>query len=68
MLTKKEYDKLMEQQKKASATNNYSTMIMMGSPEANAMQEYEQSICKHPDIGTDGGGDYCKICAKRWDR
>ncbi len=25
----------------------------------------ETNICNHKDIGTDGGGDYCKKCGKR---
>ena len=24
--------------------------------------------CKHPDIKSDGGGDYCNKCGKRWSR
>lgn len=66
-LTKIKYDKLVEQQKVASKNNDYSKLIMAGSPEETSMKEYEQeNICKHTDVGTDGGGDYCKTCGKRW--
>ncbi len=68
-LTKKQYEKIKKQNEKASRANDYSKMIMMGSKEGRAMTEYERdNICKHPDVGTDGGGDYCKTCGKRWDR
>lgn len=26
----------------------------------------KRAICSHPDVGTDGSGDYCKRCGKRW--
>ncbi len=69
MIKKKRYDELKARQEKASRDNDYSTMIMMGSKESNQMNEYYQNnICPHHDIGTDGGGDYCKTCGKRWDR
>lgn len=28
----------------------------------------ERDKCSHPDIASDGGGDYCKICGYRWTR
>lgn len=69
MLTKKQYEKLVARQEEASHKNDYSKMIMMSDPEAIQMKEYFQNkICEHPDVGTDGGGDYCKSCGKRWDR
>lgn len=35
---------------------------LIPSPE----KQKEKETCTHPDIGTDGGGDYCKKCKKRW--
>lgn len=68
-LTREEYNKLVQQQEEASSKNDYSRMIMSGSPIAKAMGKFKQDhICPHPDIGTDGGGDYCKMCGKRWNR
>ena len=29
-------------------------------------EESKKIKCSHPNIGTDGGGDYCKICGHRW--
>jgi hypothetical protein len=69
MLTEQEYKALQKLSEDANRNNDYSKMIMMGSPEAKAMKEYEQNnLCRHPDIGSDGGGDYCKSCGKRWER
>ncbi len=66
-LTKEEYFLLKEQQEKASRDNDYSKLIMMGSPEANAMKKYEQdNLCKHPNVRTSGGIDYCDTCGKQW--
>lgn len=28
----------------------------------------EKKGCQHHSIGTDGGGDYCNKCGKRWSR
>jgi hypothetical protein len=69
MLTEQEYKALQKRSEDANRNNDYSKMIIMGSPEAKAMKEYEQSnLCRHPDVGSDGGGDYCKSCGKRWER
>ena len=69
MITKEKYDELKAQSEMASKNNDYSKMIMMGSIEAKQMKVFEQNNrCTHPSIGTDGGGDYCKQCGKRWDR
>lgn len=58
---------MKSEQAEASRNNDYSKMIMMGSPEAKEMKRYEQdNICKHPDVGTSGGMDYCKSCGKQW--
>jgi len=67
VLTEKQYEKLAAKQQLASRENDYSKMIMAGSPIAIAMKEYEQdNLCKHDDVGTNGGGDYCKLCGKTW--
>ncbi len=67
MITKKKYDQLVARQAEASRKNDYSKMIMMGSSEDAQMKEYFQNkICRHPDVGTNGGGDYCKSCGKTW--
>lgn len=35
-------------------------------PEPESKEDNTNNTCNHPDIGTDGGGDYCKHCGKRW--
>ena len=66
-LTKKRYEELSAQQKVASFSNDYSRMIMPGDENYILMKEYFQdNICKHPDVGTSGGIDYCKYCEKQW--
>ena len=66
-LTKQQYEVLVKGNEEASRNNDYSKMIIMGSDTAKKMDKYKQdNICKHPDVGTDGGGDYCKSCGKRW--
>ena len=67
MITKEEYNTLVEDQKIASRNNDYSTMIMMGDKKDLQMKEYFRSfLCKHEDVGTNGGGDYCKLCGKQF--
>ncbi|WP_343302869.1 hypothetical protein AAHN97_15085 [Chitinophaga niabensis] len=34
--------------------------------EDKTTHNYLNNDCKHPDIGTDGGGDYCKRCGHRF--
>jgi hypothetical protein len=66
-MTKEEYEKLKERSEKANKDNDYTKMIMIGSTEWVSMRKYEQdNLCSHPDVGTDGGGDYCKSCGKGW--
>lgn len=36
--------------------------------QASSTTKQIQESCNHPDIKTDGGGDYCNICGKRWSR
>lgn len=64
-ISKKKYEALKKQIDEANKSNDYSKMIMMGSPEAIAMKQYEQdNICKHPNVSTSGGMDYCTTCGK----
>lgn len=75
-LTKVKYESLKKEHEEACHNNDYSKMIMMGSVVDNKMKKYKQdnicisnryfSQCNQPDVGTDGGGDYCKLCGKRW--
>lgn len=66
-LTKKEYEKLVERQYKASKENDYSKMIMMGDENDKAMTKYKQdNLCTHPNIQTIGGQDYCAQCGKTY--
>jgi hypothetical protein len=67
MLTEVEYKALKLQSEKASAENDYSKMIMIGSPEYIQMQEYKQSVCKHDGPGYVGRdmGHYCGLCNKK---
>lgn len=66
-LTKEEYETLKEKNRIASQKNDYNNMIMPNMPEYQAMRNYEQdNLCSHPDIGTNGGMDYCKICGKQF--
>ena len=66
MLTTEQYVRLKRQNEQASSNNDYSKMIIIGSPEARQMKEFEQHQCSHPSIGTVGGADYCKQCGKIW--
>lgn len=62
-----QYRKMQEEQAEASRNNDYSKMIMAGDDKSTAMKLFFQNnICGHPDVGTNGGGDYCKICGKTW--
>ena len=67
-MNKEQYDFLKRQNEEASRKNDYSRMIMMGSELQKLMKEYEMENCPHPEISTDGGGDYCRSCGKRWER
>lgn len=63
--TKEDYDKMKMQQEVASKNNDYSKMIIIGSPEAISMKKYEQdNLCKHLNVETLGGIDVCSYCGK----
>ena len=66
-LTRDQYDALTKGNEEASAANDYTKMIVMGSDTDKKMRKFKQdNICTHPDVGTNGGGDYCKACGKTW--
>jgi hypothetical protein len=46
--------------------NTLRTSVSNMDRENAAKAPVVQDTCSHPDIGTDGGGDYCKTCGKRW--
>lgn len=69
MITKKKYEALVERQKKASASNDYSKMIIDGDKNSLAMKEYfREKICKHTSVSSHHGGqiDRCDSCGKEW--
>lgn len=66
-LTEEEYNALVKRSEEASRNNDYSNMINMGDDNYKKMKKYRQdNICKHPNVQTNGGGDYCTSCGKTW--
>ena len=68
-LNKKQYDKLVERQEKASKNNDYSKLIMAGDENDLAMKEFfKNNICKHESIEEVQGGqiEFCRLCGKTW--
>jgi hypothetical protein len=69
MITKWEYEALLDQSKKANRENDYSKMIMVGDDNHKKMQEYEREfVCKHESIEEIQGGqiERCRHCGKTW--
>jgi hypothetical protein len=68
MISKKRYEELKAQHEKSCGENDYSKMIMMGSPEYNQMREYKSKFCEHKRITSYQGGqiDECLDCGKIW--
>jgi hypothetical protein len=67
MLTEKEYLELKKQHQEGCDNNDYSKMIMIGTPKHLQMKEYEQFHCKHDGPGYIGcdNGHYCGLCNKK---
>jgi hypothetical protein len=67
MITKKRYEKLVEQHQKASRENDYSKMIMHGDANWKLMNEYEQEfVCKHTHVTKHSCVETCSHCGKSW--
>lgn len=45
----------------SSAPGQSSGTVLETDPQPQPLRQ-----CSHPDVGTDGGGDYCKTCGERW--
>lgn len=68
MISKERYEQLKTQHDEGCKNNDYTKIIMMGSPEYKEMKEYESQFCKHTRIESLQGGqiDVCKDCGKTW--